>query len=126
MALALQATGLVDEARAWMRVNQEAKMNSKQIDQANKQLHTSLRREMERAKQVCCENAQMLESVFFAVSNLPILRLKTLTTHAMKDIVYTCNIRIVYVAYVGGDKIGRGERTRGGGEGFKTVIWWTK
>jgi len=42
----------VDDARAWMKENAAAHANSKQIDQTNKQLHTSLRREMERAKQV--------------------------------------------------------------------------
>ncbi|CAM9384569.1 unnamed protein product, partial [Scytosiphon promiscuus] len=48
---ARQATGKVDEARTWMKANAEAHANSRQIDQTNKQLHTGLRREMERAKQ---------------------------------------------------------------------------
>ncbi|CAM9374241.1 unnamed protein product [Ectocarpus sp. 6 AP-2014] len=48
---AKQATGKVDEARAWMKQHAEEHAGSKQIDQTNKQLHTSLRREMERAKQ---------------------------------------------------------------------------
>ncbi|CAM9179868.1 unnamed protein product [Ectocarpus fasciculatus] len=48
---AKQATGKVDEARAWMKQHAEEHSGSKQIDQTNKQLHTSLRREMERAKQ---------------------------------------------------------------------------
>lgn len=47
----VQGAGKVDEARAWMKGNAEAHANSKQVDQTNKQLHTSLRREMERAKQ---------------------------------------------------------------------------
>ncbi|CAM9143920.1 unnamed protein product [Ectocarpus sp. 12 AP-2014] len=48
---AKQAPGKVDEARAWMKQHAEEHAGSKQIDQTNKQLHTSLRREMERAKQ---------------------------------------------------------------------------
>ncbi|CAM9543704.1 unnamed protein product, partial [Hapterophycus canaliculatus] len=48
---ARQATGKVEEARTWMKANVEAHANSRQIDVTNKQLHTSLRREMERAKQ---------------------------------------------------------------------------
>ena len=35
-----------------MKSKAEAHASSKQIDQTNKQLHTSLRRELERAKQV--------------------------------------------------------------------------
>ncbi|CAM9618430.1 unnamed protein product [Ectocarpus sp. 13 AM-2016] len=48
---AKQAPGKVDESRAWMKKHAEEHAGSKQIDQTNKQLHTSLRREMERAKQ---------------------------------------------------------------------------
>lgn len=48
----LQGAAKIDEARVWMKENTAAHANSKQIDQTNRQLHTSLRREMERAKQV--------------------------------------------------------------------------
>ncbi|CAB1118067.1 unnamed protein product [Ectocarpus sp. CCAP 1310/34] len=47
-----KGAGKVDEARAWMKQHAEEHAGSKQIDQTNKQLHTSLRREMERAKQL--------------------------------------------------------------------------
>lgn len=47
----VQGAVKVDEARAWMKGKAEAYANLKHIDQTNKQLHTSLRREMERAKQ---------------------------------------------------------------------------
>lgn len=57
----LQAAAKVDEARTWMKGNAAAHANSKQIDQTNKQLHTSLRREMERAKQVFSVSPARLE-----------------------------------------------------------------
>eukprot|EP00752_Nemacystus_decipiens_P003172 g2935.t2 len=47
-----QGAAQIDEARVWMKENAASHANSKQIDQTNKQLHTSLRREMERAKQL--------------------------------------------------------------------------
>ncbi|CAM9111323.1 unnamed protein product, partial [Laminaria digitata] len=46
-----QGAGQLDEARVWMKSKEAEHASSKQIDQTNKQLHTSLRREMERAKQ---------------------------------------------------------------------------
>lgn len=49
--MAMQRAGHLEEAKGWMKANEEAHSNSKQIDHTNKQLHTSLRREMERAKQ---------------------------------------------------------------------------
>lgn len=60
-----QGAAKVDEARGWMKENAAAHANSKQIDQTNKQLHTNLRREMERAKQVSLVSPTHLQGAAF-------------------------------------------------------------
>ncbi|CAM9580062.1 unnamed protein product [Discosporangium mesarthrocarpum] len=48
---AQQVQKQTEEAQAWMALRQEEHGNARKVEQANRQLNTSLRREMERAKQ---------------------------------------------------------------------------